>query len=88
MHYTFSVLFRLGDKWSHKITITSCNDGKHMATSYHYRNHALDIRTNDLPPKRVDEFYLDLKETFGTNYDIVKEKDHIHLEPSPRSQYA
>lgn len=85
---TLDSLMCIGDNLGHPITITSGCDGKHMETSYHYKNKAFDIRTNDLTPEQVVEFLKETKHILGDNYDVVLEKDHIHIEPSPRSQYA
>jgi hypothetical protein len=59
--------------------ITSANDGKHCETSYHYRNLAWDVRTRDLTHKQIEALAEFLKaHLFG--FDIVIEKDHIHVE--------
>lgn len=59
-----------------------------MATSFHYRNLAVDIRTNDLPSGRIVEFHKDISELLGKVYDVILEKDHIHIEPSKESKYG
>ena len=59
--------------------ITSAHDGKHCATSYHYRDLAWDVRTRDLTHAQVEELAEFLRgKLFG--FDIVVEKDHIHAE--------
>lgn len=61
-------------------TITSCNDGKHMGTSYHYKNKALDIRIRDLPESMWKQYQNDLQTELGAGYQVILEKDHIHIE--------
>lgn len=77
---TCQKVMTVGDKWSYSPTITSLNDGKHMKDSHHYKNLAMDLRTWDLPQERLQEFLKDLKEALGPSYDVVLEKDHIHVE--------
>lgn len=68
-------------------TITSANDGKHMDGSLHYKNHALDIRCTDLPKTSWTSYAELLKVRLGPEYDVVLEKDHIHVEYDPKPDY-
>lgn len=68
-----------------KMVITSVLDGKHMKGSRHYRGLAIDVRINDKSKDEVHRFYYTL--TYDSNlkdYDIVLEKDHIHIEYDPK----
>lgn len=65
-------------------TVTSANDGQHMVTSLHYKNLALDLRIKDLPEPLIVPMFNKLKETLGSQYDVVLEEDHIHLEYDPK----
>lgn len=62
------------------VTITSGNDGKHMKNSKHYTNEAIDIRTFDMELGRDVHTTLRLKKRLGKDYDVILEKDHIHIE--------
>lgn len=64
-------------------TITSARDGTHMAGSKHYTGEAIDLRTRDfsLPERR--EVHQTLQIVLGSDFDVVLEKDHIHLEFDP-----
>src|SRR5574341_554624 len=83
----FSVIL---DAWERRApgidpVLTSANDGKHMATSKHYVDDAWDWRTFNLPRSTVDMIAEDLRHQLGPNYDVVIEKDHLHLEYDPTS---
>lgn len=60
------------------VTITSTNDGKHMKGSLHYLNRAIDIRSRDM--KYPVGNTLNIRKKLGKNYDVILEKDHIHIE--------
>ena len=65
-------------------TITSAADGKHMDTSLHFKDQALDIRINDIPTGQHAEILKNLKDALGLDYDVVLEKDHFHIEFQPK----
>ncbi len=69
-------------------TITSGNDSKHMISSKHYKNLALDIRCNDLSKDKWEVYLNCLKTRLGPEYDVVLEGEsgansHIHIEFDP-----
>ncbi|RLC47034.1 MAG: hypothetical protein DRH57_04840 [Candidatus Cloacimonadota bacterium] len=61
--------------------ITSTYEGDHMPSSLHYAHLAVDVR---LPRGNVDAVVNALKLLLGKDYDIVVEKDHIHIEYDPK----
>lgn len=63
-----------------ELVITSTNEGTHSAGSLHYANLAVDIR---LPKTSRVGILTELKKGFGKDYDIVLERDHIHIEYDP-----
>ena len=64
-------------------TVTSLLDGKHGPNSFHYCGHAADLRTRHLGTKEaVETLAAKLRAVLGPDWDVVVEKDHIHLEPS------
>ena len=73
------------------VVVTSGNDGKHMDTSLHYKNLALDFRTGhnwDAPLMSEDEareLCEELKARLGMGFDVVLEKDHAHVEYDPKT---
>jgi Hedgehog amino-terminal signalling domain len=65
-------------------TITSGNDGEHMDGSLHYEGFAVDLRTRDLLPVNKGIVVERLKTRLGSEFDVVMEADHLHLEYDPR----
>jgi hypothetical protein len=66
-------------------TITSAMDGTHMATSKHYTGDALDWRIWESDAAGVTGSILgELQYYLGSDYDVILEKDHIHIEYDPK----
>lgn len=63
-----------------ELIITSTYEGTHAANSLHYANLAMDIRRGPQPAKTTKR----LRFILGDDYDIVAEKDHIHIEYDPK----
>lgn len=70
--------------------ITSGFDSKHGSNTLHQRDglcRALDLRTNSLPNQEtVEKVHRELKLALGPQFDVVLEKDHIHMEFDPKDQ--
>ena len=69
--------------------ITSANDGKHMETSKHYADLAIDLRSKHLPPDAQHKVLATLKASLGIDYDIILEcpgqsNEHFHCEYDPK----
>lgn len=64
--------------------ITSADDSKHMPGSFHYIGLALDFRSYYWLDY-IDQVELADKLAFivGDDFDVVLEKDHIHVEYDP-----
>jgi hypothetical protein len=68
-----------------ELVITSGTDSKHMEKSLHYAGRALDFRTRDLKDlPAVTAVAQSLKGALDRAYDVVVEKDHIHVEYDPK----
>lgn len=65
--------------------ITSARDGKHMVGSLHFVGRAIDLRTRDMPLMGSAAIAESLREVLGKDFDVVLEKDHIHLEYDPKN---
>lgn len=69
---------------SEEVTITSGSDGQHSAASLHYRGLALDFRTRNLTEVQKQQFLDDVKARLGSDYNVVLEATHLHVEFDPR----
>ena len=72
-----TLMFKYGGM---ELVITSTYEGDHSPGSLHYGDLAIDVRTPAMNSKLVEY----LSEALGDDYDIVKEKDHIHIEYDPK----
>lgn len=66
------------------VVITSGVEGAHMEGSLHYKGLAIDIRLPFLGTGA--KMRLDLMDALGPQYDVVLEKDHIHIEFQPHDK--
>lgn len=64
--------------------LTEVTGGKHGRASLHYVGLAVDLRTRDMPSGIAEEIVQELKKALGSQYDVVLEKDHIHIEFQPK----
>ena len=71
-----------------ELVITSACDGQHSDDSYHYEGKAFDIRTRHLKELEAPAVHRKLQLELGIYYDVILEKTHIHIEPSPSSPFA
>ncbi len=69
-------------KYGQEIIVTEHKGGKHMPTSRHYYDAAVDLRIWDLTEK--EKCVLEMRGAIGSEYDVVLESDHIHLEYDPK----
>ena len=63
-----------------ELVVTSARDGKHMTGSLHYEGKAIDTRTWNV----LDNLVKRIKELLGPDYDVILEKDHVHIEHDPK----
>ena len=72
-------------KHGQELVVTSLNDGKHSKTSLHYCGFGADLRTryfkNQAAKANVTKA---IRLRLGIDYDVIVEKDHIHIEFQPR----
>ena len=71
------------NKHGKEVVITSLMDGKHMKNSKHYIGEAVDLRTYFFSKNTVLAVAADLQKELGSNYDVLVEEDHIHIEYDP-----
>lgn len=68
------------ENFKEHMTITSITDGRHKEGSLHYIGEAIDLRLPQNPTTVCNV----LREHLGNSYDVVLEKDHIHVEYDPK----
>ena len=69
------------------IWVTSANDSRHGDNSLHYKNQAFDIRIYNIVGDVHYEAKLwaeRLQQALGSDYDVVYENTHIHVEYDPK----
>jgi hypothetical protein len=67
--------------------ITSGIDGRHSRGSLHYQGSAMDFRTRDLLPANQKTVRDEIKLRLGEDFDVVLEKDYLHVEWQPKQPY-
>jgi hypothetical protein len=68
------------------VTITSARDSRHSAGSKHYVGMALDLRTSaaGISASTAAAIAREMKEALGSQFDVIDEGDHIHVELDPK----
>jgi len=69
------------ERYDEELIITSTYEGTHRDGSLHYGNDAIDIRE---PEKKKELFLSQLKAILGSDFDVILESDHIHIEYDPK----
>ena len=67
-----------------EMVVTSIVDGRHGSGSLHYVGYAADVRIWAIESDGLAEFTEGLAEELGAEFDVVLEKDHIHIEFQPK----
>jgi hypothetical protein len=70
-------------RYTAEAVITSGVDGKHSRGSIHYMGGAIDLRTRNVKG-REQIIRDDIADRLGADFDVVLEKDHIHIEYQPK----
>ncbi|KUO61684.1 hypothetical protein APF79_03520 [bacterium BRH_c32] len=76
---------RVYEDFGYGMVITSITDSRHAPGSLHYAGGAVDLRTRDIKDaamiKKITET---IRKRLTKDYDVVMEKDHIHIEYQPK----
>ena len=64
--------------------ITEATGGHHGVASLHYVGQAIDLRTWGLTGAEQRDITGKLKSSLGSQYDVILESDHIHIEFQPK----
>ncbi len=62
------------------LIVTSLLDGRHRTNSLHYKGLAVDLRTRNLDERVRAVVAEKISKALGLEYDVVLERDHIHIE--------
>ena len=85
MVWALSACSEVYRKEGYELVVTSISEGKHQRASKHYTGCAADLRMHMLPnPGLIVQF---LRQALGEDFDVVLEKDHIHIEFDPKASY-
>jgi hypothetical protein len=80
------VVARIFERRGLEAVITSANDSKHSAASWHYKGRALDFRTKfDSLNGMEESLREEIKDALGEEFDVVVEaigtdNEHLHVE--------
>ena len=73
------------DSFGITLVVTSVYDGSHSVRGLHPRGRAADLRTRHFPDElKVDTVVTRLKQSLPAGFDVIQEKDHIHMEYDPK----
>ena len=75
------------DEFGHNCVITSVCEGKHSRTSLHHSGAAFDLRTKPYLEERIKDIVREIRDALTEEFDVVLEKDHIHVEFQPKEGY-
>lgn len=89
MREALPIMASIYAKYGYLMTITSGNDGRHMKTSKHYTNDAVDLRIWGLEDAGflkiiANELQIAL-DNFTQGFQVVIERDHYHVEFDPKN---
>jgi hypothetical protein len=65
----------------YECVVTSLMDGEHIPRSWHYIGEAADFRISHVATEDLSQLHEALRAALP-GYDVLLEKDHIHIEPS------
>ncbi len=68
-----------------ELVITAITDGIHSKTSLHYVGFAFDCRIWYFDKNEIPQVVKMIKEALTDEFDVVLEKDHIHIEFQPKT---
>ena len=77
------IVLQVFNDHSEDCTITSGTDGRHSENSLHYVGKAMDFRTRNMDAAKQRTLTTELRRRLGDNFDVVLERDHLHVEYDP-----
>ena len=82
--FALFVAEQIYQKYDKELVITSLVDGRHSPTSLHYAGCAADLRTNFFTRHGAEIIRDEIRDKLGTDFDVILESNHIHLEFQPK----
>lgn len=73
------------ERFGKDCVITSGRGDQHGSHSHHFKGLAIDLRTRHLTHQEQEQVKIQLQSTLGTEYQVVLETDHLHVEYDPAS---
>jgi conjugal transfer mating pair stabilization protein TraG len=67
-----------------ELVITSCDDSKHGTGTKHGTGNAFDLRINYFSVNESVIVANEIRAKLTPDFDVVHEKDHIHIEYDPK----
>jgi len=65
------------------MTVTSLTDSKHGAHSHHYKGLAVDLGVVGMNADQVEDCRKEIQRRVCSQYQVINEKNHIHIEYDP-----
>lgn len=77
-------VYSIFEEHGYDAVVTSVSDGIHRSGSFHYVGCAADLRIRHLGKSDVVTLVKSIRAALGSNFDVVLEVDHIHIEYDPK----
>jgi len=82
--FAIDVVSGIYESFAAELVITSINDSKHGYGSLHYIGYAFDCRIRNVEEGQIQHLVPEIKQKLGNDFDVLLEKDHIHIEFQPK----
>ncbi len=70
-------------KYGQELVITSGVEGAHKVGSKHYSGYGVDLRSRYFSENTKTKVVQELKDSLGSEFDVISHKTHIHIEYDP-----
>ena len=67
-----------------ELMLTSGIEGTHSAGSLHYAGCAVDFRTLNVAPDKLNPLVEKIRAALGPDFDVLLETNHLHAEFQPK----
>lgn len=80
------IVVEVWKRYGYQVTLTSGEEetASHAPGSLHYVGLAEDYRTHDVALSHLRDMVADVRQRLGSDYDVVLESDHLHIEFDPK----